>query len=323
MIVTYNRQYNSRTPKVTIVTPVYNRRATIGRTLESVRNQSYTDIEYVIVDDGSTEPIDDVVIAYMEKVNYPVAFIKKENGGVHTARNCGVKLSRGEYLFFLDSDDEIVPHAIETYVSEWERIPDDSKKEYREILALCKDENGRQMGESWPPHVNEMPYKEAIKAVRGNHAAHVSMMRADIMREHPWPEPEQVKFVAESLIWDMLEPYYRKRFVNDSLYIYHTETEGSVSKSVHKRNIQYCINDLFRYLYYVNNYQIFQLTIAERVKKMLFYCTYCHVLIHYNSFPSSDWAREGVEKSISNLFMKYVLWIPSFFASRLFMKRYM
>ena len=317
-----NSRYELSCPKLTVITPVYNRRATIKRTLDSVRQQTYRDLEYIIIDDGSQEPIDDIVKNYMESVCFPVLFIKKENGGVHTARNCGVKKSRGEYLFFLDSDDELVPHAFETYIKEWEKISSEERDKFREVLALCKNENGKQMGEKWPENINEMPYKDAKKIAKKNHAAHVSMMRADIMRSHPWPEPEQVKFVAESLVWDMLEPHFKKRFVNECLYIYHTETLGSVSKGVHKRNLQYIINDLYRYLYYVNNYRLFNLDIVGRVKKMVYYCTYCHVLRFYKSMPTAKWAKAGL-KGTTNKCIQILLWIPSYFASKVFEKKYM
>lgn len=322
MDIIKSQLYNIKEPLISIVTPVFNRRRTILRTMKSVAEQSFRDFEFIIVDDGSEETIDDIVLEYMGKVDFPVLFIKKGNGGVHTARNAGVKASRGEYLFFLDSDDEITSNALSEYVEAWSSISDDKRNEYREVLALCVDHNGNKIGVEWPPNINTLPYNEIRKISRNNRAAHVSMMRADIMREHPWPEAEGVKFVAESLIWDILSKQYKTWYLNQRLYVYHLETPVSISKQVRNRSVQYCVNDLFRYLYYVNNYSLFQLSIKERITKCFYYCIYCHVLKKNNSFPQTEWAKTGVTGLMNNCLI-FSLWVPSFFASKLFMKKYM
>jgi len=317
-----NLKYDTSHPFITIVTPVYNRRDTIERTMRSVAEQTYRNFEYIIVDDGSDEQIDDIVQTFMANVDFPVLFIRKENGGVHTARNVGVKESRGEYLFFLDSDDEIAPNALSAYVGAWASIPVDKKNEYREVLALCVDHNGNNIGEEWPKEINSLPYDEIREISKTNRAAHVSMMRADIMHAHPWPEAEDVKFVAESLIWDILSRQYKTWYLNQRLYVYHMETPVSISKHVRKRSIQYCVNDLFRYWYYVNNHNLFQLTLKERVTKCLYYCIYSHVLRRKDCYPTTGWARAGLEGTI-NKCIQSLLWIPSYFASKLFEKKYM
>ncbi len=97
----------------TIVTPVYNRRETPPRTLESVAGQTSKNLEHIIVDDGSSDPCDDLVERYLSDAEYPVLYVKKENGGVHTARNIAIERARETYAVFLDSDDEIVPNALE------------------------------------------------------------------------------------------------------------------------------------------------------------------------------------------------------------------
>ena len=322
MEIIKSKSYDLKPPLISIITPVFNRRSTILRTMESVANQSLHDFEFIIIDDGSEATIDDIVLEFMESIDFPVLFIKKENGGVHTARNPGVKFSRGKYLFFLDSDDEITTDALSEYVKAWHSIPDNKKSEYREVLALCVDHNGNNIGEEWQESINTLPYGEIRKISKHNRAAHVSMMRADIMRCHPWPEAEGVKFVAESLVWDILSKHYKTWYLNRRLYVYHLETPVSISKQVKKRSIQYCINDLFRYCYYVNNHNLFQLTLKERIIKCFYYCIYCHVLNGNNSFPQTDWAKSGV-RGVTNNCLEFVLWIPSFFASKIFKKRYM
>jgi len=91
-------------PYFTIVIPSYNRGHIVGRAIESVLNQSYSDFEIIVVDDGSTDNTKEVVCQYMDsRINY----FFQENSGVSAARNTGSKLAKGDYLVFLDSDDYV------------------------------------------------------------------------------------------------------------------------------------------------------------------------------------------------------------------------
>ena len=102
--------------KVSIIIPVYNVSAYIEHSIKSVMNQTYRDIECILVNDKSTD--DSVAIAEHLIADYtkPIQFriINHEhNAGVAAARNTGVDAATGEYLYFLDSDDEITPDCIE------------------------------------------------------------------------------------------------------------------------------------------------------------------------------------------------------------------
>lgn len=66
---------------VSVITPIYNRSHTIKRTIESVRKQSFQNIEYILVDDGSTDELDAVLMPELEKLDIPVLYMKKDNGG--------------------------------------------------------------------------------------------------------------------------------------------------------------------------------------------------------------------------------------------------
>lgn len=98
-------------PAVTIVLPVYNRRATVARALDSIRGQSFSDYEVIIVDDGSTDGSDKIIAPYLQ--DWRFRYFKQANSGKPSrARNAGVKLARCEWLAFLDSDDEWPPDQL-------------------------------------------------------------------------------------------------------------------------------------------------------------------------------------------------------------------
>ena len=97
---------------ISLVMPTYNRRATIGRAIASVRAQTHADWELVIVDDGSTDDTASAVAAFPDA---RIRLVREpQNLGVTAARNRGLDEARGDFIGMLDSDDEIVPHALAT-----------------------------------------------------------------------------------------------------------------------------------------------------------------------------------------------------------------
>jgi glycosyltransferase involved in cell wall biosynthesis len=108
-------------PLVSIIIPTYNRAHLIGETLDSVLAQTYTNWECIIVDDGSSDNTDEVVSEYVKKdprfkyYQRPDEHLPGGNG----ARNFGFKMSKGEYVNWLDSDDLLMPNKIELQINEF------------------------------------------------------------------------------------------------------------------------------------------------------------------------------------------------------------
>lgn len=96
------------TPVLSWVIPVYNGAQYIGQAIESILRQPCQDFEILVVDDGSTDSTASVVQSYLSD---RVRMIRKENGGVSTARNLGIDEARGQYIAFLDADDVICRNA--------------------------------------------------------------------------------------------------------------------------------------------------------------------------------------------------------------------
>lgn len=100
---------------VSIIIPAYNVEQYISRGIESCLNQTYSNIEIVIVDDGSTDGTWDVIERYQQKDKRIVAK-RKPNGGVSSARNQALEIAKGDYVLFLDSDDWLTKDAVENLV---------------------------------------------------------------------------------------------------------------------------------------------------------------------------------------------------------------
>ena len=92
--------------KLSIVIPVYNTSKYLPKCLDSLTKQTLDKIEFIFVDDGSTDNSTEIITKYMEK-DKRIKLLKKENGGAATARNYGIKKATGEYIAFADSDDYV------------------------------------------------------------------------------------------------------------------------------------------------------------------------------------------------------------------------
>lgn len=100
------------TPVISIIVPAFNEEKYISRCLDSILNQTFTDFEVLCIDDGSTDSTFDIISEYSEKDSRIIP-LKNPEKGVSSARNFGIKNSKGKYIGFVDSDDFIQPQMYE------------------------------------------------------------------------------------------------------------------------------------------------------------------------------------------------------------------
>lgn len=110
----------TKQPLVSVIVPVYNAEQTITKCLTSILNQTFTDYEILLLDDGSTDNSLSLLNHYGE-MHRNITVISKKNSGASDTRNQGIALAKGAYLVFIDSDDYIDSDYVETLVSEIER----------------------------------------------------------------------------------------------------------------------------------------------------------------------------------------------------------
>jgi glycosyltransferase involved in cell wall biosynthesis len=108
-----------KTPRVSVIIPAYNCAEYIAETIESVLNQTYSDYEIIVVDDGSTDATREIVQAYGDRLQY----IYQKNQGAAAARNRGTRLARGELIAFLDGDDLFLPDKLAAQVAYFDANP--------------------------------------------------------------------------------------------------------------------------------------------------------------------------------------------------------
>ena len=116
---------------VSVVLPSYNRASTLERAIDSVLSQTYSNLELIIVDDGSTDRTPAVLAKYAQRGNVEV--VPTPHRGCAAARNSGIRRSRGRYIAFQDSDDEWAPHKLATAIAALEATGPDTSVFYSDM----------------------------------------------------------------------------------------------------------------------------------------------------------------------------------------------
>lgn len=136
--------------KISIIIPTYNRAKIVCEAVQSILQQTYSDYEVIVIDDGSTDNTAECIhnlISSSEKIRY----IYQQNMGRSAARNEGIKQARGEYISFLDSDDLYLQAKLELQVQAMEEHPDYSMS-YTNYLVM--DENGVIIEDQGKPDID-------------------------------------------------------------------------------------------------------------------------------------------------------------------------
>jgi glycosyltransferase involved in cell wall biosynthesis len=110
---------------ITVFTPTYNRAKLLKRLYDSLCVQTFTDIEWLIIDDGSVDNTEKIVNGFIAENKIGIRYIKQRNGGKHRAINHGVREAKGELFFIVDSDDWLPEDSLETINKYYQGIKDD------------------------------------------------------------------------------------------------------------------------------------------------------------------------------------------------------
>lgn len=188
-------------PTVTIFTPTYNRAGLLPKLRESIEAQTSFDFEWLIIDDGSTDDTENVVAPWLNETNYKVRYVKKDNGGKHTAINLGAELAKGELFFIVDSDDRLTSDAVETIVAEWEQVRDKNlcgmsfqRGHYVEGKLICNND-------TLYPRDGMISNFITMKHNRGTSADNAEVWTTECMRRYPFSEYPGEKFMSEGMVW--------------------------------------------------------------------------------------------------------------------------
>ena len=221
-------------PFISILTPTYNRGKLLLPLYDSLKNLTFKDFEWLIVDDGSEDDTEQYALSWIahniENAEFPIRYIKKSNGGKHTAINRGVREASGELILILDSDDTLPEDSLATIAQYYEQC-----KGYKDCAGVCglmAHHDGQLIGTGFP---KDPMYESALQfryAEKGNVTGDLlEVYKTSVMREFPFPEIENEKFCPESLVWNRIANKYKLFCFNKVIY-YRDYLEGGLTSKI-------------------------------------------------------------------------------------------
>lgn len=216
----------------TVFTPTFNRKELLFRCFESLKEQTFKQFEWVVVDDGSNDGTDMVIANLQSNAQFPVRYIWQRNRGKHCASNLASKIANGDLFLTFDSDDECLPNALERLYEFWIQIPLLDRGQFSGVSCLCMTPEGDLIGNNFRSDV--VDYKAGdIESRDHEHGERWGFHRTSIMREFPFPETSGERFIPEALVWNRIALKYRLRCVNEALRIMHYSKDG-LSRKMYK-----------------------------------------------------------------------------------------
>lgn len=221
-------------PFISILTPTYNRGKLLLPLYDSLKNLTFKDFEWLIVDDGSEDDTEQYALSWIahniENAEFPIRYIKKSNGGKHTAINRGVREASGELILILDSDDTLPSDSLAIIAQYYEQC-----KGYKDCAGVCglmSHHDGQLIGTGFP---KDPMYESALQfryAEKGNVTGDLlEIYKTSVMREFPFPEIENEKFCPESLVWNRIANKYKLFCFNKVIY-YRDYLEGGLTSKI-------------------------------------------------------------------------------------------
>ncbi len=202
---------------VSVVIPLYNKEAYILETLESVVNQTYKNLECIIVDDGSTDRSVEIANNFISNNKLTWSLISQVNSGQTKARNRGINQARGEYIAFLDSDDLWPTDKIELQVEAIEKNPNSVLvlssyaifSEGNSIPRIVRHKNAKQMNSRWLNMQGFGGGLESLGLVRRKTLDQVGLFDETLSTSSGLDLSLRLERVGEIILLNRLGMYYR------------------------------------------------------------------------------------------------------------------
>ena len=200
---------------LSIVTPTYNRADYLPQCYQSLKDQTDQHFEWIIVDDGSTDNTAKVVASFQaETPEMQIQYVKKANGGKHTALNASHPFIHGDYVLVLDSDDTLLPMAVEEIYRGWAQHDQEDVGIVIFLKGNSADEPHSYAKEEHVPV--DMFHKHTVRLVISDCC---DVYRAEPFKKYPYPVFDGERFLSETILWNKMAFDYKIVYINKVIYI--------------------------------------------------------------------------------------------------------
>ena len=210
---------------ISIITATYNRESLLKRLYDSLCKQESKSFEWVVVDDGSIDNTENLITEFKNENRINIIYLKKENGGKHTALNLGIELANFPYVFFVDSDDVLPENSIKTIIDKIGKIS--LRSDYKNLAGICGDKahlDGQVVGSVLEGEIvcSYIDFRYKYKII-GDKA---EIFKTEILKKYKFPVFENEKFCPEALIWNRISKEYNMFFFNKTIYLCEYQNDG-------------------------------------------------------------------------------------------------
>lgn len=294
-------------PILSIITPTYNRAKYLIKCYESLKRQTNQNFEWIIVDDGSEDLTKDTVNEFINlSPDMNIQYIYKKNGGKHTAMNTAHPFIHGNYVLILDSDDYLIPKAVELVLKNWDEFKKDNS--IGTLIFLRGDVEGkaRAYGEQ-----NKTPGDfRKLKRINVTSSDCCEVFRADLFIRYPYSVFSQEHFLSESELWNRLaEDNFKCVYINEVIYICEYLKDG-LTDSGRKMRIKNPLGGMCTSEHMMHK----EYPLKIRFKKGLLYVCY--------GFFASLSPGMILKKDKGNVWIKILCMIPGYYIYRNWTKKY-
>lgn len=209
----------------TVFTPTYNRGHLISRVYNSLCDQTFTNFEWVIIDDGSTDNTHEIVEKWREANLFPIHYYFQENQGKHIAWNKAADLARGQYFLCADSDDKFVSTALEDFSLCLNTIGPEEYDNYYGAVALCKTQYDEIVGSGLPENITDSDFLELYFKYKVT-GEQWYCGRTQIHRQIRFMESSTKSCLFESTVWLPIGRRYRVKLLPKPLRVYMPEPDS-------------------------------------------------------------------------------------------------
>ena len=207
---------------ITIFTPTYNRGNLLYRIYESLKAQTVQDFEWLIVDGGSSDNTEEIVNGWIREQTINIRYIRKKNGGKHTAFNMGVQNAKGELFFCVDSDDFAPETCVENILKAWNKAND---RNIAGIIGKKTDTDGKLLCGEFPKEILSVTAYDLTRKHQC-YGEKSMVYRTEVLKKFPYPEIENERFIGECVVYDRIDREYTMLLSDEVLTICEYQPDG-------------------------------------------------------------------------------------------------